>query len=353
MSRNPRVGLDVRMAGGSGVGTYVSALLDRLSRHPELTVVPVFASGRTYSLREQLTVPLRSVGLDLFHAPHYNAPLAVPCPLVVTIHDLAHLALPGIFRGVAMQAYARSMLRAALARARRVITGSEHSRRDLVERLGADPARIRVAYHGVDQRFTPRTGGDGSRRVVGELGVDRPFVLYVGNVKPHKNIGGLIDAFERVASDDLALVIAGERERFRVADGGLEARIDRSPARDRIQPLGRVDDDQLLALYRSAHLLVMPSLYEGFGLPALEAMACGTPVVTSDRTSLPEVVGDAALLADPTDPDALGAALTRVAEDDALRSCLIDRGLRRARRFTWEASAAVHAETYLEALGLR
>jgi len=341
------------MAGSSGIGTYVSALLDRFAHLPELEVLPVRSRSGIYSVREQLSLPVKARGADLFHAPHYNAPLAVPVPLAVTIHDVAHLALPGIFGGVARRTYAQLMLRGALGRARRVITVSAFTRDELVERLGADPARIRVVHNGIDGRYGPDETPEQTSKTLAGLGVDRPFVLYVGNVKPHKNVVGLIRAFEALDDPACELVIAGERDGFRVADPEVGRVVHASPLRDRIRATGRVSDDQLLALYRGARVLAMPSLYEGFGLPLVEAMACGTPVVSSDRASLPEVAGDAALLVDPTDPEGFAHALRRAVEDEDLRARLISAGLRRAQSFRWQDTAAAHVEVYREVSGSR
>ena len=351
MARPLRVAFDVRMAGSSGIGTYVDALVDHLSREDSLELRPVRSGAGIYSLREQLTLPPRALGVDLFHSPHYNAPLAVPSPLVVTIHDLAHLALPEVFRGRAMRIYAQAMLRGALARARRVITVSAFSRDELVRRLGADPARIRVIPNGVDPRFRPPGDPAAVAARLRGMDIDGPFVLYVGNVKAHKNLTGLITAFEQLPNSSLRLVIAGTVGGFRVGDDAVNIALARSPAADRIRATGWVDDDQLLALYQGAHLLAMPSLYEGFGLPVVEAMACGTPVVCSDRASLPEVAGDGAVLVDPEDAGAFSAAIERVAGDDELREDLINRGLERARLFSWQASARAHVELYEEVAG--
>jgi len=347
-----QVGLDVRMARASGIGTYIRGLRGQLRARDDLTLHEVEADVPIYSLREQVALPPLARGLDLFHAPHYNAPLAAPCPLVVTVHDLAHLALAHLFPSPLAQAYAHGMFRAVVTRARRLITDSFFTRAELRTHLGVDPDRVTVIHLGTDPRFTPGpTRGD--HRRVRALGVRGRFVLYVGNVKPNKNVLGLVEAFSMLGSRAGQLVIAGRRDRFRYGVDDFGTALASSPARDRIVATGEVTFDDIRALYRTASVAVLPSLYEGFGLPVLEAMACGTPVVASDRASIPEVADDAALLVDATSRDQLAAAIERVLEDTALRHTLIERGRRRVADFSWARAAEAHVAVYREAAGKR
>jgi glycosyltransferase involved in cell wall biosynthesis len=344
-----RVGLDMRMERASGIGTYVRALSEQLTTHPDVELIPLRSHARPYSIREQLTMPRHTLGVDLVHCPQYNVPLASPRPLVVTIHDLAHLALP-YYRRLDMRLYANVMLRAAAARASLVITDSAFTRGELVDRIGLDPARIRVIPCGVSPDFCPDPDPDASERLVREAGVHAPFVLHVGVVKPHKNLATLVEAFGRLGDRPEHLVLAGRREDLRVAEDDLDAAVARSPASARIHVLGEVPFPTLLALYRRARVLAMPSVYEGFGLPVLEAMACGTAVVCSDSASLPEVAGDAALLVAARDPGALAVALQGVLDDDDRRASLVERGAAQASHFTWARAAALHVEAYREVL---
>ncbi|MEJ7787791.1 MAG: glycosyltransferase family 1 protein, partial [Solirubrobacteraceae bacterium] len=217
------------------------------------------------------------------------------------------------------------------------------------EAYDIEPQRIHVVPHGVDERFSP---GDAPEAVLAKLGVRDPFLLTVGTLQPRKNLGTVIDAFERLvaAGEELTLVVAGgagwgERE--------TAERIGRSPAADRIVLTGHVSDEELLALYRGTRCFVFPSRYEGFGLPVLEAMAAGAPVVCSDRTSLPEVAGDAAMLVSPDGIDQLAGAIHRVVSHEALRRDLIDRGLARAAGFTWETCADRTVAVYRAAIAGR
>ena len=337
------------MARFSGIGTYIRGLRDQLRTRSDLALIEVDADAPIYSIREQWAVPLQARGLDLLHAPHYNAPLAAPCPVVVTVHDLAHLALASLFPSAAARPYAHGMFRAALARARRVIAVSEFTRRELHGTLGLDPALVTVIHHGIDPRFAPAPQSSDDSRALAPLGVRPPFVLYVGNVKPNKNVEALVDAFGQLGDRHEQLVVAGRRDRFRHGVDSFDDMVAASPAAGRMVLTGEVSGAQLLALYRRAEVLVLPSLYEGFGLTVLEAMASGTAVIASDRASIPEVAGDAALLVDPTVPAHLAAALQRVLDDGALRRTLVERGLRRVRDFSWARAAEAHVAVYRDA----
>ena len=342
-----RVGLDVRMALASGIGTYIRNLQEQLGRQRDIQVVPITASASPYSLAEQFKLPGQTLGLQLFHAPHYNAPLVAPVPMVVTIHDLAHLALPSLFPGAARRVYAHAMFRAVTRRARRIIAVSRFTATELQHWLDIPAHRIRVIHNGVSPAFCPDPDPQRSKRAVAELGLAEPFVLAVGNVKPHKNLTGLLAAFQLLEGEP-QLAIVGQAQQLLTGDEDFPRSLASSPARQRVHATGRLLFPTLLALYRRARLLVLPSLYEGFGLPVLEAMACGTPVVASDRASLPEVAGDAALLTDPTDPPRLAGVIQRLLDDDDLHAELSARGLARVKQFSWQRSAREHAAVYRE-----
>jgi glycosyltransferase involved in cell wall biosynthesis len=257
--------------------------------------------------------------LDVFHAPHYVVPFT-RVPLVVTIHDLIHLHQP--MRNPLAPLYARAMLRRAIKQTRAVMTVTEAVKAQLEQELGAK--NVIVTPNGVATVSTanrqPPTAD---------------FFLYVGNDKPHKNVDALIEAFARVRGEhrEARLVLAGGAfARFRDRDG-VEAR-------------GFVGDDELSSLYRNAIALVMPSIEEGFGLPALEAMAHGTATITSTAAALVEVTGPAALHVDARDVEALAAAMLRVMGDDELRAKLGANGIERARSFTWKRCAERTLDAY-------
>jgi glycosyltransferase involved in cell wall biosynthesis len=265
-----------------------------------------------------------------FDVVHYPLTVPVPdvrrAPRVVSLHDVQHRELPGMFSRA--ERWFRSWAYDGSARrADQVVTMSEHARRGIVERLGIAPERVHAIHLGVDHaRFTP----DGPTL----QGLPPRYVVYPANLWPHKNHGVLLEAWALVADPDLHLVLTGQTF-------GRPA-----PAGKRVVHLGHVAPDEVPALLRGAEALVFPSLFEGFGLPVLEAMACGTPVAASDRGAIAEVAGPAAHLFDPTDPEAIAAAIEAVVGDEGLRAA----GLAHAARFTWEETARRHVAVYEAAL---
>jgi glycosyltransferase involved in cell wall biosynthesis len=278
---------------------------------------------------EQAVLPFRARHAPLLLNPANLAPVAFPRNVVV-LHDAAALREPSWYSQLYVR-WQRAVLPAVARRAVHLVTVSQFSRRELVELLGADPARITVVPGGVDERFTP--GADpGPARAA--LGLERPYVLTVGSLIARKNVGALAETARRLAKAGVDLVAAGGGRPQFAPEGG-------SPVR----PLGHVPDEHLPGLYAGASAFVLPSLYEGFGLTALEAMACGVPVVASDRGALPEVLGDAALLVDPLDQTAIADAV-----ESAIGSGRLAReGVERARRFTW-AAATERIDTLLREL---
>lgn len=330
-----RVGIDARKIADFGIGTYIRGLLGGLLElgsgdeyvafAPAGAPIPsgvghVVIDAPHYSVRELLVVGRAAdrARLDVFHAPHYVVPFT-RVPLVVTIHDLIHLHQP--MRNPLAPLYARTMIRRAIHRSRRVLTVTNAVKTQLEQELGA--TNVIVTPNGVDPlRGAPRNS-------------EEPFFLYVGNDKPHKNVDALVAAFASVPDARLMLV-GGSFDRFR--------------GRERIELRGLVSDDELSSLYRGALALVMPSLEEGFGLPALEAMAYGTAVIASRDAALMEVTGDAALHIDARDVRMLADAMLRVARDGELRALLGANGISRAQLFTWKQCAEWTRDAYLAAL---
>jgi glycosyltransferase involved in cell wall biosynthesis len=311
---------------------------------------PIVAQAGHYSATEQVSIPwlVRKARADLFHAPHYVVSPFTHCPTVVTIHDCIHLRFPQYLPNRAALVYARWMMRSAAHRARRILTVSQASKGDILSYLGVPASKVDVIYNALDERIaTPPTAED-LARVRERFLLTDPFVLYAGNIKPHKNLDRLIEAFARVREHvpgDLKLLIIGDEiSKYQ----NLRRLVHRCQLHQHVRFLGFVSDATLAALYRMAAVFVFPSLYEGFGLPPLEAMASGAPVVTSNVSSLPEVVGDAALLIDPLDAGAIAEAIRRILTDTTLREDLIRRGHERVHAFSWERSVARVRQTYFD-----
>ena len=346
----PAIAIDVRMLESSGIGTYLRALLPRLfvaapdidfhllggqeARRYDWTsrgrIHLVDLAAPIYSVREQIDLARRIPRVDLVWSPHYNIPLVRRAPLIVTIHDLAHLARPEFGSRPHRRVYARAMFRAV--RAARARCFDSHFTRKEYERLVGRPGELdRVIYPGVDESWQTAARRESPR--------SRQYLLYVGNVKPHKNLRGLIDAFEQCL--DLIphdLVIVGRKDGFVLGDAAVVERGERLGGR--VTFTGHVDEAELQQYYLHAAALVFPSHYEGFGLPPLEAMACGCPVIVSDAASLPEVCGDAALYCDPSRPESIRDQILRLVREPMLASNLAAAGRDRACSFTWDRCAA-------------
>ena len=362
-----RIGIDYTAAvrQGAGIGRYTRELIGGLLSLETVHQYTLFAATggldvewslasradlrvRTIPLSDEwlsrlwhraripLPVELVTGRLDLFYSPDFVLPPTLPgTRTLLTVHDLSFLHYPDHFVPKLVR-YLSGVVPRAVARADLVLADSEATRTDLIEMVGVDPKKVEVLYSGVAARFRPEPEPGERERLQERYGLDpaRPYVLAVGTVQPRKNYVRLIRAFAALQSDEHQLVVAGGR-------GWLyqEVLTEAETIGDRVRVLGFVDDADLPALFRGASLFAFPSLYEGFGLPVLEAMACGVPVVTSDVSSLPEVAGDAALLVDPADQSALTEGLRRGLEDDGLRRGMISRGVEQAARFTWERAA--------------
>ena len=338
-----RIGIDGRKISDFGIGTYIRGLLAGLAecRQDEESVVMAQASARDhipagfhhqivdaphYSFRELFVMgtAIERAAVDLFHAPHYVIPFT-RTRMVVTIHDLIHLHMR--HRNPLAPLYARGMLRRAVHKAARVLTVSDAVRREIETTFPGTP--VIVTPNGADPIF--RAGAP-------QKSASHSF-LFVGNDKPHKNAGRAVEALTLVRRRHPAttLVLAGAPfERYRATEGVISA--------------GFVKTEELASLYRNAIALLQPSVEEGFGLPALEAMASGTAVITSAHPALVEVTGDAALHVDARSTDDLAAAMQRVIEDSALRDELARRGIERAKQFTWKRCAELTRAAYLSAM---
>jgi glycosyltransferase involved in cell wall biosynthesis len=365
-----RVALDgiPLVAAKTGVGHYTDALAEWLARtHPDhqydLFSPFDFAfhhnGHKPANLNKQflpvrrpfhkwwligLPALLRITPVDVFHGTNYCVPVFAPCPTVVTIHDLSLFTQADTHEAENV-ARGRRRMPVMARRATMIIAPSEATRREITSHLGISDERIRVIYEAARQHLRPCRPEE-CQPVLARHGIRQPYLLYVGTIEPRKNLMTLIRAYDELIQATPyrpQLVLCGGRgwlcdDIFRLVD---ELKLN-----DLIRFTGYVEDSDLPALYSAAEVFVYPSLYEGFGLPPLEAMACGTPVVTSDSSSLPEVVGDAGVKLPPKDTAALTAALSRLLDDAALRAHYRQAALERARLFSWQRAAAETQSVY-------
>ncbi|MEO5988348.1 MAG: glycosyltransferase family 1 protein [Candidatus Eisenbacteria bacterium] len=365
------VAWDARKLTDGGIGTYIRGVLGALAAAPDaprlVALLDPHDVGHTawpapvrespvragkYGLAEHWRVPAaaRAAGADLLHAPHYTLPLAWAGPSVVTIHDLIHVRFPQ-FHPPGAGLYARAMAGTAARRARVVCTDSDFTKGDVVERLGVHPDKVLVTPLGVSQVFTPVPSHQAAAFRV-RAGLPEGYVLYVGARKRHKNLALLLRAWRTMhATQRPPLVLSGapwndsDLLARQASELGVTADVYFAP--------GMRTDEDLRLLHGSAALYVQPSLCEGFGLPPLEAMACGTPVLSSNAGSLAEVLGEAARLLPPSGPEAWAHAVQELLADAGGRSARVARGVAHAAGFRWEKTAALTREAYARALGGR
>ena len=373
----PRVGLNAHLLSldasyrSAGVSRYIYQLLRHLPASDASVCFEAFTSVGSASfpgwqmhlshlptqhplvriLWEQLLQPLCARHLNLLHAPVCVSPLLAPCPTVVTIHDLSFIKLPQAFRP-GNRAYLTLFTRLSVRKAERIIVVSENTRRDAALLLGIPLERILVIPNGVDETFCPQDP-DHVAAFRRQRGIPDRIILFVGTIEPRKNVETLVRAYALLRQRGNVkhkLVIGGSKGWMYeplfalVEDLGLETEI--------LFP-GFLSPQELPLWYSAADLFVYPSLYEGFGLPPIEAMACGTPVITSNASSLPEVVGKAGVMVDPHDVEGWANAMERALRDAELRESIRSAGLERAQRFSWQRTAQMTMSLYRDILSER
>jgi alpha-1,3-rhamnosyl/mannosyltransferase len=312
------------------------------SRYPNVELRRV--NVPTFSLSEQVRLLPRGSGAALFHSPYYVKPYFVRLPSIVTIFDLVPLFYPAALPNASRRVLFRLTMGLAVRTSTRIIVPSFSTCEDLVKRLGVLRGKIDVIPLAADSRWAPASMGE-IARVRERYALPPNYVLSVGINKPHKNLTTLVDAWQKIDREGVALIIAGAWD-SRYA--GIRAQVEeqRDHSAGEIRFIHDVADRDLIALYSGATAFVMPSLYEGFGLPALEAMACGAPVIVSNVSSLPQVVGDAAILVNPRDINEIADAIARVLSDPAQRQEMCAKSIARAARFTWERAARETLQVY-------
>lgn len=329
--------------GGDGLGPWP----------PNFRVRSVPLSDRWLNIlwqRLRLPLPVQTItgSLDLFHSPDFVLPPVGHAPAILTVHDLSFMRVAECFVP-GFRSYLEQAVSCAVRRAVRILADSQSTRRDLIELFNVAPEKVTVLYPGVEARFRPIDEVEALNVVRARYCLPDRFILGLGTLQPRKNFAGLIEAFAWLLAhshsdaDDLQLVIVGG-EGWLAED--IRAAIDRLGLDGKVRLVGFVQDADLPALYNLASVFAFPTLYEGFGLPVLEAMACGTPTVAADNSSIPEAVGDAGLLVPTKDPVALADALGTLLAEPALRDRLVAAGLRQAARFTWNQGAQQLLKVY-------
>jgi glycosyltransferase involved in cell wall biosynthesis len=343
-----RIGIDTQSCLGhkTGIGQYAASLLEALAQiAPQHDYVrldwghdPLMRLDRRLRWQQfELPKRARAAGADLLHVPGFDAPFWKPCPVILTVHDLIGMLFPRNFPPAARFYWSR-WLPASIRNATHVLADSEHTRSDLVHLLGLQESRVTVVPLAAGAQYRPIHDPailQGLRR---RYALPQSFILFVGTVEPRKGLDTLLDAFTRLqgANRDAGLVIAGKQGWYTAR---LFDQIERSGLAQKVVLTDYVAAEDLPALYCAADVLALPSRYEGFGLTVLEAMACGTPVVCSNSSSLPEVAGAAALMVPPDQPQALAEALGRVLASDDLRGSMSEQGIAQAARFSWQETA--------------
>ena len=323
--------MDTRWIAPHGIGRFAREVISRL---PEYKPLPGGPSKLSLVDPLWLSYTISRLRPQVYFSPGFNPPFRCAAPFIFTIHDLIHIDVAEE-RNLIKTLYYRTIVRPAVQRAFRILTVSNYSRRRIVSWASVPEDKVIVVGNGVSSEFTP----DGPRQ-----DRDKPYLLFVGNSKPHKNLERLIAAYARSGiSDDAELVLCTPNE------SRIHSWIDKNGLHGKVFITGILSGSELASYYRGAMALLFPSLYEGFGLPALEAMACGTVVLSGAVTSIPEVTGDAALFIEPQDVDSIADGIRRLTDDDELRHDLRRRGLERANMFSWDKTAEVTWQVILQA----
>src|SRR5579862_4827765 len=368
-----RVAIDVRRAGDFGIGTYIRNIVNQFARSddgneylligqqahvqqfdplPEnFTLLEYPSDPGSFHTHMHLPYLLHKRGVDLLHMPWFYAPAIVPSRLVLTVHDLTDVLVPPPGLPAMMQAGRLFFARRALTRADRILAVSHSTKREISRMFDVPEGKIEVVYNALDERFLREPASADADRTLERLAVTDPFVLYAGNIKPQKNLPRLIEAFAVAKAELRDHPVYSKLKLLLIGDSAEEhSDLRRAVLRSRLQSdvrfLGFVPQTVLRVFYARASAFLFPSLYEGFGLPPLEAMAHGAPVLTSSVSSLPEVFSQAALLANPENIFEIARGIRQILTEDVLRETLIRRGYELVQKYSWERSAEQVREVY-------
>lgn len=341
-----RIIIDARMYNMSGIGRYIRNIINKNEFINDIVLMGyeneiksqklINFNSKIYGIGEQLKFPYKEIKKqDILHIPHYNIPLFYHGHMLTTIHDITHVLFPEYLPNKFALYYAKFMISMAIKKSKYIFTVSENTKKDLIHYFNADENKIIVTYNGVDKSFIKKDKKDYDY-LYEKYNIDKSkkILLYVGNKKPHKNIVTLIKAMSLLnKNENYILILSGkgfegytELENLTIKLG-LEKNIVHT---------GIVTDEELVDLYNLADVFVFLSLYEGFGIPVLESMACGTPVICSNTSSLPEVVGDSAIQIDPLNPSQIATSIEEVLKNKELYNNLVIKGYDRVSKFTWE-----------------
>jgi len=371
MANKFTIGIDARMFGfaQTGIGNYIRHLLacifefDKENNYvifllpeefdgfelPNSRIKKVRTCSKWYGWKEQLNFPreIYREKLDLMHFTHFNSPILYFGSSLVTIHDITPFFFPGHkMKSVLRKAGFRAVFYSSVKKASKVIAVSQNTKKDVVERFGMDEKKIAVIYEGVDGQFTSLKDPEKIEALRNKYAIRKPFIFYTGVWRNHKNLVGLIKAFHILRNKyqmDIDLVLGGNEDPYypEVRKTWEKLRLENN-----IKRVGFIDQKELPAFYSAANLFIIPSFYEGFGLIGLESFASGTPVVSSNRTSLPEILGDAAIYFDPDDHEEMAKKMKLVLSDKKLYNELVQKGFERVKNFSWEKMGKETLEIY-------
>jgi glycosyltransferase involved in cell wall biosynthesis len=355
--------IDARMLNNSGIGVYIKNYIKFILYTQKYNLILlgnrkeiqdyfvgedrfkiIEFNAPIYSIKEQLQLPLIIPKCDIFWSPHYNIPV-MPIRAkkrLVTIPDAAHLALSKVFEfSLIKRYYAKIVFKAAAYLSDHITTISYFSKEEIIKYTKVKAEKISVIHLGIDNTLFRKIDNNQDKTILkNKYNLPDKYILFVGNVKPHKNLKGLILAFKHAENKlkDYKILIVGKKEGFITGDKEVFSLIEKSELIDKITFTGYVSTEDLPLIYNFADIFVFPSIYEGFGFPPLEAMACGCPVVTTKKASMPEICEDAVKYVEIENTESLSSSIIEVAENESLRNSLINKGYVQYKKFTWEAS---------------
>lgn len=347
MIRGKKIAIDARMIEMSGIGTYIQHLIntgtydvalgnEEIIHKYNKTIPVIDYDYKIYALKEQLLFPNKEIHqahVDLIHFPHYNVPISYHGDYVVTIHDLTHIALPELVGNKIKQVYAKKLMTHTIKHAKHIFTVSQYSKEDIIKVFHIPEEMLTVTYNAVDEDYYVKNKTQ-VQYLYDKYNIPRnkKIILYVGNLKPHKNLERLLNAFSKSENKEKCVIVLVGKAFDSENIQAIENKYDINGC---VICSGMVSKKEIVDFYNLADIFAFPSLYEGFGIPALESMACGTPVICSNKTSLPEVAGNAALYFDPYNIENIKDAIDKVISNHKLQEDLIQKGFKRYKMFNW------------------